>query len=328
MVGINSICSALRLQSKLARPASNKPNLVPGTEKRFPSSRISDTLAPPILSMKPPLLILISVLVPIVSLQESSGSTVYLGRAEGLLVTTDYQPSEALDQLDGGIPQGPTVLLGMAGDGSSVAGSQADQKTLRPPGGNTRVPHGGSSAGGDQWDRSLEASKLCNKALLHIKRDNFPQAIKVLDQAISVDMNHVRARLLRGVVAEKQGKHREAIRYYDSALALDPSDAEVYQSRGISHMELKNSDAAISDFTKALQLDPKFVEPYLKRGLLFGKLGRFEDSVADNTAAIAIDPENILAYNNRSAAYKALGKLDEARADIEMLKRLQRLRRQ
>ena len=92
-------------------------------------------------------------------------------------------------------------------------------------------------------------------------------------------------------------------------------------------MELKNSDAAISDFTKALQLDPNFIEPYLKRGLLFGKLGRFEDSVADNTAAIAIDPENILAYNNRSAAYKALGKLDEARADIEMLKRLQRLRR-
>ena len=268
------------------------------------------------------LLFLISFLVPIGCIQPASGSTVYLGWAEGIIVTTNYRSSE----LGEGKQDEANVLLGARGGRNKFGQIAGTSMTF---GGGT-VKTGAKKevetpAGVDDWDRAVEASKLCNQALLYMQRDRVSRAIKTLDQAIVIDPKHVQARMLRGVAAEKQKNHQEAIKYYNHALSLDPNYAKIYQSRGISYMGLENNEEAIRDFTKAMELDPKFIEAYLKRGLLYGKLGRYEESIADNTAAIALDPQNILAYNNRSAAYKALGKLNEARSDILMLNKLRQL---
>lgn len=78
--------------------------------------------------------------------------------------------------------------------------------------------------------------------------------------------------------SERKGDIESAVRLLDQAVSLDSSRAEVFILRGYSLGKLKNDRNAINDFTKAISLDSNIVMAFFLKGLAHSRLE--EDSLA------------------------------------------------
>ena len=64
------------------------------------------------------------------------------------------------------------------------------------------------------------------------------------------------ARVKRGVKYAKAQQYAEAIKCYDQALSLDSANVDAYVARGAARANTQSFRAAIADFQRAIELDP------------------------------------------------------------------------
>ena len=86
--------------------------------------------------------------------------------------------------------------------------------------------------------------------------------------------------MMRGALAEKDGRYAEAITEYEKALSEDPDNMELYNS--IAHLyryKLKNNEKAIEVYLKGLKLSPRDFS--LNRGLMYAYFdeGKIDDGI-------------------------------------------------
>ena len=145
------------------------------------------------------------------------------------------------------------------------------------------------------------------KALNLCKLEQYDEAIRLFNQAILMNPDHVEAYYNRGMAKFKLRKFLDAIQDFDKALNLSPQNAHIISQRGVAKHLLGRSDAAMKDMDKAQALEPENAYRYTSRAFIRAKMGDLFGAVDDYKIALKLDPEDSIAWNNLGLLEEGMG---------------------
>jgi len=187
-----------------------------------------------------------------------------------------------------------------------------------------------------------DANTYYYRAMNHMYKDNYWQAILDLDRAIQLGNSNLDLSTLyaeradayselgmyqlaiddytraikltplsylyyyRAYVYYDMGEYEKAITDFDHVLSLSPDDEYTYRGRGRSYEGLGNTIQAIADFTRAIEINPDYTQAYINRGNVYVDLRQYTSARADYDKAIEIDPQNEVAFLNIGVIYDHL----------------------
>jgi tetratricopeptide (TPR) repeat protein len=108
--------------------------------------------------------------------------------------------------------------------------------------GTLRADMGG---GGDSAKSSRDPNYV--KAAELIKKEQYAQAVPLLEQVLAKNGKDADAYNLLGFSHRKLGKLEQALAYYDKALSIDPKHRGAHEYRGEAYLELGQLDKAKQD---------------------------------------------------------------------------------
>ena len=179
-------------------------------------------------------------------------------------------------------------------------------------------------------------------------RENYEQALTVINQAISMFPNSPRSYMIKWSVLDNlkrydeglaainqainlapraflyliramhyssQKKYDLALDDHNKAIELNPNFALAYFGRGTHYLSQQKSDLALTDYNKAIELNPNFAMAYSHRGLLYSLQKKYDLALTDYSKAIEINPNLAYAYVNRGVLYQDQQKYELALTD-------------
>jgi tetratricopeptide (TPR) repeat protein len=145
----------------------------------------------------------------------------------------------------------------------------------------------------DSHARSLY---LFSRARIAAHEGDYPAALNLLREAISIDPES--ARLLAEVadIKLKIGQIPEALEYINKAIVLDPKYRPPYILGGIL-MSSAGRDLEAADYLRsAVKIDPTKEDAYLHLALSLTRLFEYEEAVSTLKALVKLNPDSILGY--------------------------------
>lgn len=95
---------------------------------------------------------------------------------------------------------------------------------------------------------------------IHMRRDNFPEAMKFFKKAIEIDPNDHAVAYNVAEIMFVAGKTEEAIKYYEMAIKIKPDWPKSYKQLGYAYLNMGDTKKAIEMFNTFLKLDPNSPE--------------------------------------------------------------------
>jgi tetratricopeptide (TPR) repeat protein len=156
------------------------------------------------------------------------------------------------------------------------------------------------------------------RARLNLARTDTVAAIKDIDKALEIDGNSFNAHTMRADIAIHQGKENypEAIKHIDNAIKLQPRLAGLYVNRAYLRYSTDDWFGAMSDYDYAIELEPMNKLALFNRGLLEMEVNANDKALADFTKVLKMDPSDVRARYNRSVIYSNLRQFNKAIADV------------
>ncbi len=145
-------------------------------------------------------------------------------------------------------------------------------------------------------------------------RENYEQALTVINQAISLVPNNPNSYNEKWAVLYELKRHDEGLAAINQAIELAPR-AAWYVNRGSLYSDLQKYELALSDYNKAININPNFALAYYNRGLLYSDQKKYDLALSDYDKAIEINPNYAEAYVNRGFIYYNQQKYDLALSD-------------
>lgn len=131
-------------------------------------------------------------------------------------------------------------------------------------------------------------------------------------RAQELDINDLESIEQRAIIMGRLANYQEAIRDYDRLLELNPSNVQAFLNRGNFKLEIEDYEGAVADFSQTLNLDSRLAEAYFKRGGAYARKGDFEKALADFRKSIEMDYKLSSSQFNAGKAALQLNKLVEA----------------
>jgi len=163
----------------------------------------------------------------------------------------------------------------------------------------------------------LGPEKLITVALQHRAEGRYPEALDVMDQAISKYPGNAELFTIRGSLRLEQNRLTEALQDLETAAKLDPTNPAILVNRAQVYKGFGRNKDALQDLNRAIELNPDFLAARFNRGAMYHSQGEFEKALADFSRCIAVDPHLAAPYFNRASTYEALGQNKNAIADFK-----------
>mmetsp|Transcript_15230 Transcript_15230/g.31964 ORF Transcript_15230/g.31964 Transcript_15230/m.31964 type:complete len:488 (+) Transcript_15230:128-1591(+) len=96
----------------------------------------------------------------------------------------------------------------------------------------------------------------------------------------------------KGNEAFKAQNWDEAIKNYNKAITLDPNQAAFYSNRAACWSSKGKHDSALSDANKCIEKDASFVKGYSRKGKALFDMGRLDEAEAAYQAGLGVDSAN------------------------------------
>lgn len=199
-------------------------------------------------------------------------------------------------------------------------------------------------------DNPQDSIAYAHRGMIYNERQLFNQAIRDLDQSLSINRRNPVVWMHRGIIHKSIGKYvlaakdmqeairlnpnlaiahyniglvfyamndfQQAVKGFDKAIELDDKQALWFVSRGSAKLGLKDVPGARKDYQQAISINAKLSDAHV--GLSNLALYENDDDEAFRQAdiAVGIQPNNALALNARGWALFKQDKIDEAIADL------------
>jgi predicted O-linked N-acetylglucosamine transferase (SPINDLY family) len=188
---------------------------------------------------------------------------------------------------------------------------------------------------------------LVHKSVALQEHGHLEEALTILEDALSVEPNHVGALKQLGSVRSSRndhagaisclekildlvpesldvlfglgvefhyiGRHDDALHQFEKLLYSQPTIPALHRWRGVSLSELGRDNEALLEYLEALRLLPEYSEALISLASLLMKQCRFDEAIGYLYRAIEINPDSGPAYNDLSRIYRLQGKNEEAR---------------
>ncbi len=167
-------------------------------------------------------------------------------------------------------------------------------------------------------NRGLAYESLSGFARTTQKRDSL--LLKALDDyntTISINPNHQKSLINRGVIRGKLKMLDSAIVDFNRAIKLQPDNASAYSNRGLAKDHMGNDEGAIADYTMAIEKDSSFSTAYLNRGIIYRRQQKLQAANADFTRAIELEEDLAAAYYFRALNYLQENNQETACGDLK-----------
>jgi len=144
------------------------------------------------------------------------------------------------------------------------------------------------------------------------KQDNFPLAIKHLEEAIRIKPSRDKPYNNIGMILEKQGRSDEALEYYEKSLSLRPNDFRTVNNIAIIHVRGGRTKEGIKYFERAIRLSPKVTSIQNNLAIAY-----FKDGNIKKAEQIARQNKSSTLYNQFGLFMRDAGDVSSARQYFE-----------
>jgi len=131
-----------------------------------------------------------------------------------------------------------------------------------------------------------------------------------------VNIDAVKAALLRAAQAEAQGGLADAAAAFEEAVALAPDDVSVLSAKGLFLGRAGRFAEAAAVFRRSTSIKPTYCDHYNTGNMLYA-MGRSDEALVEFDAALALERVHSEGWCNRGIALFAMGRHDEARTSFD-----------
>jgi tetratricopeptide (TPR) repeat protein len=167
--------------------------------------------------------------------------------------------------------------------------------------------------------RNVDAWYSLGRAYYTVAR--LDEARKTFQAVLDLDPRNVKAENNLGLIHESSGEPAAAIEAYRRAIewqedSLHPNE-QPYVNLGNILMEQGQTKEALAPLEKAVALAPDNAYCRLTLGVYYHKIGRLQDAELQLERATQLDPENAVAHYQLGRLYKDMHAMDRAQAEFE-----------
>lgn len=110
---------------------------------------------------------------------------------------------------------------------------------------------------------------LSNLGVVRFQQGNYPEAERILREAVRVSPQDAFSHSILGIVLYQQGKYDDAVMILTRAVALDPNDAKSRNYLGISASQKGWQESAEKELRKAIELDPNYGDAHFNLAVIY-----------------------------------------------------------
>ncbi|HEY4123169.1 MAG TPA: tetratricopeptide repeat protein [Rhizomicrobium sp.] len=159
-------------------------------------------------------------------------------------------------------------------------------------------------------DKHLNA--LLSQALVHLQRDNFPDAERLVSGALAIAPDRADALHMLGLVRRGQGRAAEAEQLYRRSIELDPSQPATHYNLGVLFRSTARPAMAVPALREAVRLKPNYTTAHLALGLAFHDQFLLEEAEKQYRQALRLQPNYLMARQSLGAVLNDLKRPKEA----------------
>lgn len=189
-----------------------------------------------------------------------------------------------------------------------------------------------------------------DKAVISVRYGLEDEALKYLNEALSIDPSHAPSLKLLGTVQFKKNSFQEAAAALERYLALRPDDSEAHTSLGLTYYKLGQGDRAEAEYQKAIGIDghpeagfglaklyydqnklaaaletirraigknPRSAPYFNLEGVILNQMGKYREALTSFQNALRYAPDDIYLAVNLGIAYINNKQPDKARELLE-----------
>jgi tetratricopeptide (TPR) repeat protein len=187
-------------------------------------------------------------------------------------------------------------------------------------------------------------------AVVEQRSDHFPEALRLLDKALSLKDPYLPSWSTKAVILSSQGRFAEAYKAACQAEKLMPNDYDavtikagvlvqigkpyeaamlykhvyetLHQSDYILHQlinclaESHHYEEALAELKTLITLTPNDSDTYRLRADIYRKMKNYDAALKDMNRAVDLEPSST-AFKERAKIFELMGKPDKARADLQ-----------
>lgn len=184
------------------------------------------------------------------------------------------------------------------------------------------------------------------RALVAMRYNLFDEAIKYLNNALSLSPNHYHSHYLLAVAYAQKGNYKEAAAAFEKSLELKPGNPEAHLKLADVYRQLNLLDKAEEHYKKTFAIDNstiasfnlamlyyeqgeldqalEYVEESIQKGnlsaevfnlqgVLFNQMKRYSEAIISFQNVLRIDPSRAVAAINMAVAYININDVNKAR---------------
>jgi len=203
-----------------------------------------------------------------------------------------------------------------------------------------------SSQAKNEQKQAQDFQDLYERALVAMRYNLFDEAIKYLNDALTLSPNHYHSHYLLAVVYAQKGSYKEAAAAFEKSLELKPGNPEAHLKLADVYRQLNLLDKAEEQYKKAFAIDNstiasfnlavlyyeqgeldqalEFVQRSIQKGnlsaevfnlqgVLLNQFKRYSEAIISFQNVLKIDPNHAVAAINMAVAYININDLNKAR---------------
>lgn len=123
------------------------------------------------------------------------------------------------------------------------------------------------------------------------------------------------AKVQEGIKNLAPNRYDQAIKLFDEAISIDSNSWNAYYQRAVANQNLNKLDAALEDYQASMQLNPNLIEAATARAAIFAEKGDARRAVDELSKVIDRKP-SVEAHYSRGDGYVTLKQYDKAIEDF------------
>ena len=149
-----------------------------------------------------------------------------------------------------------------------------------------------------KYERFKKANHYCDSAEMVASQNRHEEALQMLDKALQIDSDHIRADIGKGNVLLYCHSYELALLTFDKHLHIYPRRIQALLGKGKALYELKRYDDALTIFQRVLLFDDQLAQAYVSMGNTHLALNKTIEALKCYGEAMDLRTDDITCYIN------------------------------